>query len=333
VLTGSVVIQSGRIVEIDQRTSAAAMDMEGDYVVPGLIDLHTDNFEKHMMPRKGVRWPSVLAMVAQDTQMASAGITTVFDALVLGGPHNSDERKRLFPDMLAAMIYAGTNDMLRSDHRLHIRCEIEDPEIVDMASKYITLPSAGLISLMDHSHRHLPADQVAKYGDLHRRTLAQMGVSRNLPIASHDDSTAEQVAKARNIGVTISEFPTSIEAAQAARAAGLRILGGAPNIVRGGSQHAGNLSVLDLVRAGLVDILSSDYVPLSLMAAAFKLASDGHLQLHKAFDLVSRNPANAAGLNDRGSIEKGKLADLVRVRLIEGIPVVREVWKTGARVA
>jgi alpha-D-ribose 1-methylphosphonate 5-triphosphate diphosphatase len=330
-----VVLQSGYIVEIDRQksTSAAAVDLEGDYLVPGLIDLHTDNFEKHIMPRKGVRWPSTLAMVGQDTQMASAGITTVFDALILGGPHNSDERKQLFPDMLAAMIYAGTNNMLRSDHRLHIRCEIEDPEIVDMASKYITLPSAGLISLMDHSHRHLPADQVAKYGEAHRQTLAQMGASRKLPIASHDDSTAEQVAKARDIGVTISEFPTTLAAAKAARAAGLHVLGGAPNIVRGGSQHAGNLSVLDLVQASLVDILSSDYVPLSLMAAAFKLASDGHLPLHKAFDLVSRNPANATGLNDRGSIENGKLADLVRVRLIEGVPVVREVWKTGIRVA
>jgi len=153
----------------------------------------------------------------------------------------------------------------------------------------------------------------------------------SLPLASHDDTTVEHVRENAAYGVSLSEFPTTLEAAQEARRHGLSIIMGAPNIVRGGS-HSGNVSALELARQGLLDILSSDYMPASLLHAAFLLPELTGDTLTKALETVTLNPARAVGLHDRGALEAGKRADAVQVRLADGIPMVRAVWRAGQRV-
>ena len=165
------------------------------------------------------------------------------------------------------------------------------------------------------------------------RWLASACAERGITVASHDDATLDHVAEAVRFGVRLAEFPTSIEAAQASHKAGMSVLMGAPNVVRGGS-HSGNIAASDLARAGVLDVLSSDYVPFSLIQAPFVLADEiDELDLATAIRLVTSTPAKTVGLDDRGSLAAGKRADLVRVRRDSGIPVVREVWRQGQRVA
>jgi alpha-D-ribose 1-methylphosphonate 5-triphosphate diphosphatase len=155
---------------------------------------------------------------------------------------------------------------------------------------------------------------------------------RGIPLASHDDTLPEHVDEAERDGVVISEFPTRVEAARAARDKGMSIVMGAPNVVRGGS-HSGNVAAAELARKGLLDTLSSDYVPSSLMLAAFRLTQEADFTVPQALALVSRNPARAVGLGDRGEIAPAMRADVARVRLSGAEPVVRAVWREGRRVA
>src|SRR5262249_41849431 len=152
------------------------------------------------------------------------------------------------------------------------------------------------------------------------------------PLASHDDTTLEHVAEAIRDGVAIAEFPTTLEAAEALHAAGIRVLMGAPNLVRGGS-HAGNIATVQLAEAGFLDILSSDYVPSSLLMAALALPERvPSIDLPAAIRMVTKTPAEAVGLHDRGEIAAGKRCDLLRVRVAQGVPAVRAAWRAGHRV-
>jgi alpha-D-ribose 1-methylphosphonate 5-triphosphate diphosphatase len=166
----------------------------------------------------------------------------------------------------------------------------------------------------------------------HRNEIVSRAQARALPIASHDDATREHVREAVQNGMTIAEFPTTQEAAEASREAGLAVLVGAPNVVLGGS-HSGNIAAIDLVRAGNAEILSSDYVPASLMEGIFKLPQSGTgISLPQAVRFASFNPARAVGLADRGEIAPDRRADLVRVRVLDDSPIVRSVWSEGERV-
>jgi alpha-D-ribose 1-methylphosphonate 5-triphosphate diphosphatase len=360
---GGLVIREGKIADIFNGNirGACSVDLEGDFLIPGLIDLHTDNLEKHFTPRPGVNWPGIAAVLGHDAQVIAAGITTVFDALALGSSANREERKKHFPHMIAALDEAIASGLPRADHKLHIRCEVTDPEISSLFESYATHPLTAFISLMDHApgqrqypdldayrarmlkhgrmsrdeidaHIDLRASQSHSFGGANRAALAQRAHGLALPVASHDDANEAHVAEAVSLGVKICEFPTTQEAAGAARAAGMTILGGAPNVVRGGS-HTGNVSTQALFAAGLLDMLSSDYVPASLLMAAFALAKgpDG-VALHRAIDLVSAAPARAAGLADRGAIATGLRADLVQVRAQGDTPLVHRVWCSGRRV-
>jgi alpha-D-ribose 1-methylphosphonate 5-triphosphate diphosphatase len=154
-----------------------------------------------------------------------------------------------------------------------------------------------------------------------------------VPLASHDDTTSEHVVAAVRDGVSVAEFPTTIEAAEGLHQAGVQILMGAPNVVRGGS-HAGNIAAVDLAKRGLLDILSSDYVPSSLLMAAIQLPHHAPgIDLAAAIRTVTCNPARAVGLTDRGTIEVGQRADLIRVHVAQNVPVVRSTWREGRRVA
>jgi alpha-D-ribose 1-methylphosphonate 5-triphosphate diphosphatase len=174
--------------------------------------------------------------------------------------------------------------------------------------------------------------QAEESSAVHRAAIARMARERGIVLASHDDATEAHVAEAVDHGVTLAEFPTTHAAATASRDAGMKVLMGAPNIVRGGS-HSGNIAARDLVDAELLDVLSSDYFPFSLIHAAFLVGlEEGGIGVPRAVAMVSANPAAVAGLDDRGAIAEGRRADLVQVHVHETVPVVRAVWRTGRRV-
>jgi alpha-D-ribose 1-methylphosphonate 5-triphosphate diphosphatase len=360
---GTVVVNDGRIVEVAPGRSAASgtIDLEGDVLVPGLVELHTDNMEKHFAPRPGVTWPSVPAVMAHDTQVAAAGITTVFDSLSLGDVRGDTDRVKNRTRMVEAICEVMDRRMSRAEHRLHLRCEITPDDAIEAVDRWIDLPLVGLISINDHTPgqrqfldpEKLKLYYMGKHGmtepqfeafhlralELHSRNavrhrseIVARAHARALPLASHDDATRAHVDEAVENGMTIAEFPTTREAARASREGGMAVLVGAPNVVLGGS-HSGNIAAIDLLRAGEADILSSDYVPASLMEAVFKLPeADAGISLAASVRRASLNPAQAVGLNDRGEIAAGKRADLVRVRLHGDAPLVRAVWREGDRV-
>jgi alpha-D-ribose 1-methylphosphonate 5-triphosphate diphosphatase len=358
---GTVVVRDGRIADVSPgRSRAAAVDLEGDTLIPGLVELHTDNMEKHFAPRPGVKWPSISAVMVHDTQVAAAGITTVFDSLSLGDVRGDTDRVQNRTRMVEAICEVSDRRITRAEHRLHLRCEVTPDDAVEAVDKWIDLPLVGLLSVNDHTpgqRQFLDPDKLKDYYmgkflmterqfeefhtrslDLHQRNAARhrqaivsLAQARALPLASHDDATRAHVQEALSNGMTIAEFPTTWEAAEASREGGLAVLVGAPNLVLGGS-HSGNIAAIDLIRAGHADILSSDYVPASLIEGVFKLPRESTIALPDAVRLASLNPARAVGLNDRGEIARDKRADLVRVRLAGDSPLVRSVWREGERV-
>ena len=361
---GSVRVAGGRIAAVDPGRTAvpAAFDLDGDLLIPGLVDLHTDNLEKHYQPRIGVRWDPVAAAVGHDVQVAGSGITTVFDSLTLGAAAGWDMRDELLEPMVAGLGTAVAAGMLRAEHLLHLRCEVTHPEIVALFESFADEPLVRLVSLMDHAPGDRQSPDVGAYrrrylrtfggdeaavdahieeliassrthGPRNRRDIAAVARSRGLPLASHDDAREEHIEEAAGLGAALTEFPTTFRAARAARRVGLAVLMGAPNLIRGGS-HSGNVAAGELAGSGLLDALASDYVPSSLLHAAFRLAAGSFgVPLPAAVAAVTRTPAALVGLDDRGEIAAGKRADLVRVRVIEGRPVARTVWRAGERVA
>jgi alpha-D-ribose 1-methylphosphonate 5-triphosphate diphosphatase len=299
--------------------------------------------------------------MAHDTQIAAGGITTVFDSLSLGDVRGDSDRVKNRTRMVEAICAVSERRMTRVDHRLHLRCEVTPDDAVEAVDRWIDLPLVGLLSINDHTpgqRQFLDADKLKQYymgkflmtepqfeafharaleqharnAAKHRLEIVGRAHDRALPLASHDDATRAHVAEAVENGMTIAEFPTTREAAEASREGGLAVLVGAPNLVLGGS-HSGNIAAIDLLRDGQADILSSDYVPASLMEGVFALpdAAIG-ISLAQAVRLASLNPARAVGLEDRGEIALGRRADLVRVRQFEGAPMVRAVWCAGERV-
>jgi alpha-D-ribose 1-methylphosphonate 5-triphosphate diphosphatase len=365
VVFGSIVLQADHIVEVQRGRSDAlsARDMDGDYLIPGAVDVHTDNLERQVQPRALARWPSRSAMVAHDAQCAAAGVTTVFDALCLGDLGFDKERIRTFRDGVADLDVLADADLLKAEHFLHLRCEVPAHDMLELFEPVADHHRARMVSLMDHSpgvgqyadldfYRALrrrggldDATIERRIGELqaqrerlrgpNRRALLDRVAGRmaghDLALASHDDRTVEEIAENAADGIRISEFPVTMAAAKAAKQAGMQVIAGAPNIVRGGS-HSGNVSVADLLNAAAVDALASDYVPSSLIEAAFQCARSG-TTLPEAVALITARPARLAGLHDRGCIAPGQRADLVRVRLHETLPVVRQVWRAGERVA
>jgi alpha-D-ribose 1-methylphosphonate 5-triphosphate diphosphatase len=363
VMTGHVVVREGTIAEVAAggTRAAGALDLEGDLLAPGLVELHSDNIERHLHPRPRVVWPRIPAIMAHDAQVAGAGITTILDAIRIGDDDVYQGTESLFAETVGAIAEAARANMLRAEHLLHIRAEVPVPGLAETVEPFAQDSTLRLVSLMDHSPGQrqfqdieiwktyyrgkfamseaelecFAADQqarAAEHADANRRALAELCLKRWIPLASHDDTTLEHVEEAAQLGVTISEFPTTLTAAEAARKAGMATVAGAPNVVRGGS-HSGNVAAEDLAQADLLDALSSDYVPVSLLHAVFELQRRLELDLARLFALVARNPARMVGLTDRGEIAAGQRADLIRVRPQPAAPVVRGVWRAGRRVA
>jgi alpha-D-ribose 1-methylphosphonate 5-triphosphate diphosphatase len=362
VLEGSLGTAGWQIAYVSPETTsqAGAIDIEGDLLIPGIVDLHTDNLERQVQPRINARWPSRSAMVAHDAQCAGAGVTTVFDSFCVGDLGFEEDRKRTFVEGVADLDALTAAGLLKSEHLIHLRCELPAPDMEALFAPYADHPRLALVSLMDHS------PGIGQWGDVsqfrailrrdglteteiearlehhregrlrwrgrNKRVVLDRMRGRPIALASHDDRTTEEVAENAADGIRIAEFPVSMEAALAARSYGMEVIAGAPNVVRGGS-HSGNVAAADLLRAQAVDAFASDYVPASLLEAAIMATTIGEISLPQAVALVTDRPARMAGLVDRGRIEVGLSADLVRVHLHEGMPIVRGVWRRGERVA
>lgn len=365
VVSGHVLVRDGRIADIatgpaPSPSHAPVYECEGDYLVPGLVELHTDNLEKHLLPRPKVLWPQPKsAFHAHDAQIVSAGITTVFDALAVGEYHDKG-RIAMLGEAVQALHACREQGSLRAEHLLHLRCEVADPRMQELFFPVSDEPSLHLVSLMDHtpgqrqwrnteSYRTYYSQTVTWTDEEFCRMTAELQARRDacaddnaasivafchqhhLPMASHDDTLPEHVNEALANGISICEFPTTEEAARYAAESGMTVLMGAPNIVRGGS-HSGNVSAETVAAGGWLGALSSDYVPVSLIGAVFTLAQHGTMTLPEAMQLVTSRPAAAVGLTDRGRIAPGLRADLAVLHMEDGIPLVRSVWREGRQV-
>lgn len=362
IVDGAIVLRDGAIAEIGTGATRTGEDFEGDYLIPGLVELHTDHLEAHYSPRPGVRWNAISAIQAHDAQVASSGITTVFDCLRMGSDEEGGFERGEMRAVADALALARDEGRLRAEHRIHLRCEVSSADVIEQFDDFREDSQVGLASLMDHApgQRQFQTmdqytlyykekrglsdeafaafvkrrqDASAHYSARHRREISEVCAERGITIASHDDATLDHVEEAKAFGVRLAEFPTSLEAADASHAAGMSVLMGAPNVVRGKS-HSGNIAARTLAERGVLDVLSSDYVPFSLIHAPFVLSEgEGAMSLPQAIRLVTATPARTVGLDDRGRIAEGLRADLVRVHYRGGVPVVRGVYRQGRRVA
>ena len=351
------------IVELQEGTGcpSGSIDCQQDYVLPGLIELHTDNLERHMEPRPSVYWPNLSALIAHDAELPSTGITTVFDALRVGSLTDSKARYGMYARQLAdELLRARAANTLKISHFIHLRAEICSETLIAELEQFTTEDRVGIVSMMDHTpgqrqFRDLSAlrvylskkrsmnerefeDHVSnlkalqqRFGSTHEQGTVTHASRLGAVLASHDDTTAKQVETSLANGVSFAEFPTTEEAARACRERGIAIMMGAPNIVRG-SSHSGNVSANTLADASLLDIISSDYVPSALMLSVFLLAKRWN-NLPRAVLCATRNPARAVGLTDRGELRSGYRGDVLRVSQLEGSPLLRGVWSNGQRVA
>ncbi|MDR7143819.1 alpha-D-ribose 1-methylphosphonate 5-triphosphate diphosphatase [Rhizobium sp. BE258] len=362
ILHGSLLIRDGKIADISEGNSAHGEDFEGDYLLPGLVELHTDHLEGHYSPRPGLRWHKTAAIQAHDAQIVTSGITTVFDCLRMGADEDGGFDRGEMRDMADAIQKAEQEGRLRAEHLLHLRCEVSADNVMEHFADFENDPYVRLVSLMDHApgqrqfqtmdqyifyyqkKRGLSDEVFAKFIEKrlaesarnstpHRIAISKICKERGITIASHDDATLDHVDEAIENGVRLAEFPTSFDAAKASHEHGMSVLMGAPNIVRGKS-HSGNIAARDLAERGVLDVLSSDYVPLSMLYAPFIIADEVEsISLPKAIAMVTSTPARTVSLDDRGRIATGLRADLVRVFRDEGVPVTRSVWREGRRVA
>lgn len=364
VIHGAIRVEGGTITAIDQGAGvpAGAVDCMGDLLMPGLIELHTDNLERHIEPRPKVNWPHASAIIAHDAELASVGITTVFDALRVGSitsskKANYGEYARLLADEILGLREKGA---LKISHFLHLRAEVCSETLIAELAKFGPADRIGIVSLMDHTpgqrqfrdltqlrayvcgkhglseaefESHV-AEQVAisaRLGDAHEAAAVAEAQRFGAVLASHDDTTAEQVAVSARHGAHFAEFPTTVEAAQACHAQGIKVMMGAPNLIRGGS-HSGNVAASKLAEADLLDIVSSDYVPSALLSAAL-LLGDLWGDVARGVACVTQAPAKAAGLADRGTLALGARGDMIRVARVAGAAVLRGTWVQGQRVA
>ncbi|WP_321830557.1 alpha-D-ribose 1-methylphosphonate 5-triphosphate diphosphatase [Thalassovita sp.] len=363
VIRGALHVADGVITAIDPGTSVpdGAEDFGGDLLCPGLVELHTDNLERHIQPRPGVDWPHAAALVAHDAELASVGITTVFDAMRVGSiPSAKSRYSKYARDLARELLAMRAAGALKISHYLHLRAEVCSETLEEEMAEFGPEDRVGIVSLMDHTpgqrqFRDLSklkayvmgknnlneeefADHVAnlqglreRNGDRHEAVAVAEAARYGAVLASHDDTTADHVATSSDLGIHLAEFPTTVEAAQACRDQGIAVMMGAPNLIRGGS-HSGNVAAGELAEMNLLDIVSSDYVPAALLSAGL-LLGDMWGDTARGIATITKTPARAAGLEDRGALAVGQRADLIRVARIADAPVVRGTWVQGNRVA
>ena len=364
VFLGNIHFRDGLINDVSKGLSSIprSIDCNNDYLIPGLIELHTDNLERHLKPRPGVEWPINNALIAHDAELASVGITTVFDALRVGSINNDGVQRydKYARETATSINNLSKDNSFKINHFIHLRAEICSENLTEEFAEFNLQDNVKIISLMDHTPGQrqfrdlsqfkiylsgkfgLSENQIEKhfsylkklqkkYGKKHKDETIKFSKYLNAVLASHDDTTKSDVEESKSLGIKLAEFPTTLKAAKESHCNNMKIIMGAPNLVRGGS-HSGNVSAQSLIDEDLLDILSSDYVPSSLIIAAIMWGvKSGNLP--KSISAVTKNPAIASGLNDRGIIEQGLRADLVRLSIKNDIPIIRKVWANGKEIA
>jgi alpha-D-ribose 1-methylphosphonate 5-triphosphate diphosphatase len=360
----SLNIEDGRITEIIEGPAPQpALSLAGLTLIPGIIDLHGDMLERDVEPRPSARFPTEMGLIELDKRYAGAGITTAFAAISFAWRNNDLRSQESAIEMIETL--NRMNDETLVDMYVHARFEVTNTDTAPILRDLLERRLVHLVSIMDHTPGQGQYKDIDRYlnfmqkwlgtdldslgehkeriiakmrenielaSQRHRdwdivRDVLQVALEYQVPVASHDDDTTEKVARQADMGVSISEFPVTREAAHAAHAHGMKVVMGAPNAYRGRST-SDNLSALDGIKEGFVDILATDYYPASMLNTVFKLAQDGIMPLHKSVKLVTTNPADAIHFTDRGRIATGLNADLVLVE--EGpFPRVRGTIRRG----
>lgn len=352
----SLLIEDGHIAAINPESTSnvASISLNGEYLLPGLVDLHCDAIEKEIEPRPTAFFPVEFAVAQIDCRNAAVGITTPFHAISFAheefGVRNNEK---------AAEIVRALHDYQPQalvNNQVHCRYEITDPTGLPILLNLLEEDAIHLISLMDHTPGQGQFKDMQAFQDYLSRTynksvaeaeaiaskkvehgasafervktLISKALSLGVQIASHDDDTPERIASMEELGVHISEFPINLETAIAAQKSGLMTVFGSPNLLRGQSQ-SGSIKAIDAVKNQVGDILCGDYSPASLLAAAFRIPQLVDWSLPKAIKLVTSNPAQAANLMDRGEIAIGKRADLIAVKHNNNFPQVTKTWVAG----
>jgi alpha-D-ribose 1-methylphosphonate 5-triphosphate diphosphatase len=331
------VTADGLIGDAPSRTHARALDARGLLILPGIVDIHGDAFERQMMPRPRVDFPVDIALLESDRQAVANGITTVFHGVTwswepgLRGPDNAR-------GLLAAI--ERLRPELAADTRYHLRHETYNLDAENEIIGWLSARRIDVLAFNNHMTLTVAAgdrsrsfatmvqrsgvsreefdqvtERVRRRGDEVPASIARLAaaaIAHGVPLLSHDDISPEQRRWYRALGCRVAEFPTTLETAQEAAAGGDAIVFGAPNVVRGGS-HTGWTNATDMIARGLCSVLASDYYYPAPLLAAFRLAVSGTLPLERAWALVSEAPAAAVGLSDRGRIAPGQRGDLVLV--------------------
>lgn len=368
VLTGDLLIKNGKIASIipagrrQIRTASnwQIIEAAGMYLLPGIIDLHSDAIEKEISPRSKTYFPISSSFYELEKKLVASGITTIYHSLSLGGKTNMGIRSDVM--VMEIIENINYNNLLRSmiRHLLHLRYEIAHLAGLKIVQKILDQRNIHLLSFMDHTpgqgqfaakgsyeeyamrNYNFTAEEAQRMVEqiiLRRKQvdneelkkIAALARRQNITLASHDDDTTAKIDLVDSWGITISEFPININTASYAKSKDLHVAVGAPNIVRGNS-HSNNMRASEAVQAGVVDILCSDYYPPSMLAAIFKLIEQD-IDLPQAVAMVSLNPARALGIDQQyGSIEEGKSADLILIELYQGHPFVRKTLVDGKMV-
>jgi len=352
----SLLIEDGIITAINPENHGQAKEvhLEGQTLMPGMIDLHCDALEKEYEPRPGVHFPIDFAVAQADKRNAAAGISTVFHALSFANDELGVRNNEVASTIVRAI--AGWKPHALVDNRVHCRYEVTDPTALPVLFDLIDDEVADMISVMDHTPNQGQFKNMAAYKAFHARNykkddaqldqmlqqkleasegafdrikqLVSKAQQAGVRVASHDDDTIEKIKIMQGLGVQISEFPINLETAQAAKKAGLHTVFGAPNVLRGSSQ-SGSMKAVEAIHQGVADCLCADYSPASLIVAVMRLPEMTELSLPQAVQLVTTNPAEAAGLGDRGEVAVGKRADLIAVQHLGKLPQVGRVWING----
>lgn len=343
----------------DGFTDVNVIDLQGGYLLPGLIDIHCDAIEKEVQPRPNTLFPIAMAFAEFERKLPLHGITTMYHSLSLGvglslrGDH-------LLTD-LVDHIHRIRAQRATIHNRIHLRYEVSYLTGFPIVERYVREGLIDYLSFMDHSpgqgqyrkpgsferyvmkNQGVDVQEVREIVDelMERRSqvdwtllhkLAALAGTNGIAVASHDDDSAARVEESYSYGVSVSEFPLNMESAARAAAKEMHVCVGAPNVVRGGS-HDNNMSAVDAIQVGHARVLCSDYHPSSLLAAIFKLADERIVSLPEAVKMATYYPAEALGIaEERGSISVGRKADLIHVKVKEGLPVVRGTWVDGTQV-
>jgi len=360
----SILVEHGIITHIaphiDEKHAGKVIDAGGDIVMPGIIDIHTDAMDAEIVPRSGADIPVNIAFRELERKMSGCGFTTVYHSMHIG--YSSAEihaRSKYSRNEIFEAVYKASQGNTLINNKIHLRFELSGIDAYDTCFELMDKGYIGLLSVMDHTPgqgqitREQAVQFMMKMGKTEAEAWAMVDEKLNqpmiagekleglikhaqnlhIPVASHDDDTIEKVNYAHGMGVNICEFPITMETALHAEKLGMHVVGGASNILRGGSL-SGNLNMKDAVLAGAVDTLCSDYYPPSIIHSVFKLYNENGLPLHEAVNLATLNPAKAARINHHtGSIETGKDADLLIVKLVDDIPMVTHTIVRGHIVA